>query len=502
MRKNFIFPALFAGLFLCFSQSCSKEEGCIITDKGEKKAEMLSFFSKSSLEDAIDGYGVVTKSGTSAILEESLLSPIENSRFVSDPILSVECSMLNIDPTSQSGSVFDVLGYDELVPNESFANLLNIRGEVEVQDTIYKVSPKGTYYFHKSDLNSFENNYRTISASELLPIGAGLYKVIFDNQIQVDGDIYLKDTFENSCDVYNDGVIGTSYEDENESNNNVSPVTKGNIDDRWTEALDFDWNSFDKHYTDAHTWAGELIQGVIGRNVSFEKEFDSKHRLKAKLYYYDYAVYSEIGALSKMQKKNWIGWSETDAQKIYQIWSNIVIWTPFQKTVKYPHVQTGSSIPREYLGTNVEDIPGTGERGVVSYFAGRDLSEQELKAFASKSYINSVIDLKINVDRDRLDSRTVAAKYVTEKGIYTIIYPYGKMVENKGEIQSKFSKDFHISLGFSLTPGSLPNDFMGWLQSASAEKLKAPELTQGEIMTAAKYNGAIKGMRLIKQHED
>ena len=73
---------------------------------------------------------------------------------------------------------------------------------------------------------------------------------------------------------------------------------------------------------------------------------------------------------------------------------------------------------------------------------------------------------------------------------------------NKGEIQSKFSKDFHIFIGLDLSGGSLPQDFKGWLQAAQAEQLKVPELIQGEMMTAAIYNGDTKGMRLIKKNED
>lgn len=470
--------------------SCGKE--CNVAENfSNDEVERLSFISKEALESAIDKGPLKIRS--QSILEGNLFFPITTALFASDPILSVECAMLGIDSDALQGPVFDVLRYDLLVPNKSFAALLNYRGEIEVKDTIYKVSPKGTYYFHKNYIKSFEEEYNYISSSELQPIGNDTYVVIIPHSELLFGKIYLKDTFGNGCSVLNEDdesattLCGDSF-----------VMTRGAEDDRWKEALDINWNSLDKHYTDAKTWAGEVIQGVVGRNVSFKTEFDSKHRLKAKLYYYDYAVYSEIGALSKMQKKNWIGWSGKDAEKIYQIWSNMVIWTPFTSVVKYPHVNDGAQIPRFYLGTQIEKIPGIGREGVVSYFAGRDLSEQELSQFASTNFVKSVIDLKIDIDKDKLDSRTMAAKYITEKGVYTVIYPYGKMIENGEEIQSKFSKDFHISIGASVTPGALPDSFKGWLQTASATSLKTPDLIQGEMRTAAKYNGVIKGMRLIK----
>ena len=475
--------------------SCSKEES-VVTDNtfDGHETDVLSFPSKEALENAIYGYYAETKAIDH--LTESMISPISSDRFVSDPILNTECSMLNINPENSSGSVYEALGYDWLVPNKSFASLLNYKGEVEVQDTIYKVSPKGTYYFHKDYLDTFEREYEAISSSPLQYIGDCTYFVSFCLN-GFSGDFYLKDTFGNGCEPLREDISN----DENSNDDHII-VTKVQENDDWREALNINWNALDTHYTDASTWVGEIIEGIFGRNVSFETEFDSNHRLKAKLYYYDYVVYAEIGALSKMQKKNWIGWSGKEAEKIYQIWSNMVIWTPFQSTVNYPHVNTGNTIPREYLGTQIEYIPGIDQEGIVSYFAGRDLSEQELNNFASANYVDGVINLNINVDPNVLDTRTMATKYITERGVYTIIHPYGKMVRNAEEIQSKFSKDFHIFIGISLTPGANPDTFGEWLSAVSTASLNVPRLIQGEMRTAAKYNNIIKGMRLIKANED
>ena len=481
--------------------SCAKQETDLLNSVQDSKTQILQmnhYDTKDALNQVIDicdGEIVSTKSSGIDNIRETIFINANSLDIDSDPILSVEADALSLNLTDLSGDIYHLFGYDWRVPNKTFASLLNYRGEIAVSDSVYKVSPRGTYSFPSEALETFEKHYCEIFNSKIIPIGESFYTIDIP---QLKNVVFLKDTYSTDCNIYTEDITV----DASTKSEVWSIATKGTEDDDWKEALKINWNSQDKYYTDAKTWAGKLIQGVVGRNVSFEKMFDDKHRLKAKLYYYDYAVYSEIGALSKMQKKNWIGWGETTPEKMFQIWSNIVIWVPFQNTVPYPHVSTGNNIPREYLGSKVEEIPGIGKTGKVAYFAGRDLSDAELQKFASSGYVQGVIDLKINVDKDRLDTRTMAAKYITERGVYVVIYPYGKMTMKSGEIQSKFSKDFHIQIGVSLTPGALPTTFKGWFNSVSAQALKAPQLLQGEMRTAAKFNGEIKGMRLIKQNKD
>ncbi len=40
---------------------------------------------------------------------------------------------------------YEALGYADLVPNENFAKLLNNRGEIIVDDSLYRITPLGTF---------------------------------------------------------------------------------------------------------------------------------------------------------------------------------------------------------------------------------------------------------------------------------------------------------------------------------------------------------------------
>ncbi len=113
--------------------------------------------------------------------------------------------------------------------------------------------------------------------------------------------------------------------------------------------------------------------------------------------------------------------------------------------------------------------------------------------------MNNVIDLKIHVNEDLSKDRICAAKYITNKCMYTVIYPYGKMGKNAEILQSTFDSDLHMIIGLKTPTSHLPKGWENWIKHVSGQKPKAPELIQGEIRVAAKHNGSIKGLRLIKQ---
>ena len=121
-----------------------------------------------------DGNVVATKSSYDTF--KSLLTEINSEELNLDPILSVESQLLNVTiPEQGLFSIYELLGYDWLVPNKTFASLLNVRGEVEVADTIYKVSPRGTFFFHKDLLKTFEDNYADILNAQYLKLDTSTY---------------------------------------------------------------------------------------------------------------------------------------------------------------------------------------------------------------------------------------------------------------------------------------------------------------------------------------
>lgn len=500
MKNLFVF-----GVLAIMAMACTKEERLADlpdTEVSNSEIGIISLSSKEELKDLIEN-GTTTPTRASDFGIKNLMTSINSVDILSDPILSVEASRIGIsNPASKN--VYDTFGYDYLVPNENFASLLNAKGEIQVRDTIYKISPRGTFYFQKDALAVFEANYDTLLDAPVTKLSEGRYII---DVSQVDSslqkiDIYIADTYQTGCDTWNKEFYEEVDPYYSEAETNPAPGLTKASGEEWIEALDIDWNSQEVFYTDSHTWVGGILQDAFGRNVNFDTEFDNKHRIKTRMYYYDYVVYSEIGATTKMQKKNWIGaWVKTPATEIYQIWNNMVIRAELTSRVEYPHTGNGENTPRHYLCTVQEEIPGSGLTGNVAYYAGRPLTDAEYESLANEDYVQAVIDMNVSGDVN-LSERVHAMKYICEDGIYTVVYPFGKIAQNTDEVKSLFSKDFHIMINFSLSGLTLPsNTFKNWLDAVSAQSLKAPELLQGELRSAAKYEGAVKGMRLIKTRE-
>lgn len=181
---------------------------------------------------------------------------------------------------------------------------------------------------------------------------------------------------------------------------------------------------------------------------------------------------------------------------MYLIWGNMLIKSKLPQSIQYPH--TGEPTTRTVLGVQMEIIPGTSEQGLVQYVSGKPLTDKELQDFANKDYAATVVDFKLNISPDD-KNRIKAVKYVTENSVTMVIYPNGKMNEGEEKIGSKFKKDPHIDIALVKLTVGLPMAIVDWLSKVKVQAFEAPELLYGDIMVAAKYNGEIKGMRIIKK---
>lgn len=113
------------------SLSCSKQDISLPSDCAEQSQNSsqergvtrLAFYSRSTLDKAIlngqnvDSYG------------NKLLT-----------------TALDRQDTRALGEGTVACDFSDLVPEEEFARLLNGQGEVQVGDTIYRITPSGTYY--------------------------------------------------------------------------------------------------------------------------------------------------------------------------------------------------------------------------------------------------------------------------------------------------------------------------------------------------------------------
>ncbi len=252
------------------------------------------------------GGAIVTKGETS--IPCNLFSRLEEVDINNDPILSYEMMAYEYEEGDNSKTLYQILGYDELVPNENFARLMNARGEFQVGDTIYKVSPKGTYYFPSESRMIFESEYSELENSKGV--------LIKDKTYQLAPNIYRYDTF---------GEV---------------------IEDTEVETKVFPIPGFENY--SYYTYTGSV--NLVLNNQLHYKTMSSNRRVKTRVYNHDYVVYQERGAYVKVQKKATIGWKDMVASELSLGWNNIIMTKEYEMGLNQP--LPGSS-PR-WLGVTTE----------------------------------------------------------------------------------------------------------------------------------------------------
>lgn len=125
--------------------ACTKEmvDNNLSYEEYTNQVEILSFDSPETLFESINAgtdHIIDTKVENSSSFR-NLFSKISRMEIEKDPILSYEVNKARFEGDV---TLYKGLGYDELVPNENFARLLNAHGEIRVGETIYKISPRGT----------------------------------------------------------------------------------------------------------------------------------------------------------------------------------------------------------------------------------------------------------------------------------------------------------------------------------------------------------------------
>ena len=287
MKKKFI--SAFIALTMLMMVSCTDEtnsgEKSIARNQMENEFGRLCFNSASELENVINEGNedegnivpmVMTRAGQNFV---SLLSKTnkKNTRGADD----------------SSETYYEALGYDSLVPNKAFAALLNLNGEIQVKDTIYRINHNGTYFYNVKDANKFNEICKQDSLGTFC--GNNLYKLS-------DG-IFLYKTF---CDTINN----QEYNDESSMNDDSVGRTRSEYSSVNPDLSNFDTVDPSKQKNLKNLW------GLLGSNKWYTSKHSKHRRISTRLYSYDYVIYHEAGISAKGEKKNFIGWSKTEADEI------------------------------------------------------------------------------------------------------------------------------------------------------------------------------------------
>lgn len=183
---------------------------------------------------------------------------------------------------------------DTLVDDPAFASVLNNKNEIQVENTVYRITPNGTFMYTPDKENQVDQLAKKLESGNTIPETQQkpyLYKV--------EDGVYRYATYAEARDntiEYSGGSGGGSG-----SNNNVSSSSTRDIE--------------------THVISHE---GQLGFIASYTRYFDSNHRIKFKFSSPNFVLFSYISVKVKFQKKGWTGlWQKTTCDKITLGWDGM-----------------------------------------------------------------------------------------------------------------------------------------------------------------------------------
>ncbi|TAH01449.1 MAG: hypothetical protein EAZ15_07300 [Sphingobacteriales bacterium] len=286
---------------------------------------MLSFRTINDFENVMAQISVTSESE----LPQKIETIIDNSKFIS---LYTKQKNLNarrlIAPMgTESNEIIEdttkIKPFEDLVPDPFFASVINDKLEINVAGVIYKITPFGTFIIKPEKLDRLN----IILLENPFVENQNLKNHLFyrnntnDDFYKIEDGIILLDTYNRA----KNDLINTELESQNLSlskanskiqlsKNSLSKKIMGTGNDEWI------YENIPTVQFGAKTWVGKLFQSLRGREEVHTQGFGPSNRVRVNFYNATWGVYSAIGVNVTMQKKNWIGWSSTNASEIRLGW--------------------------------------------------------------------------------------------------------------------------------------------------------------------------------------
>jgi len=371
----------------------------------------------------------------------------------------------------------------DLVQDEFFASVLNENMEIKVDSVIYKVTPFGTFII---DSEKYGRTIELLEANhfdEKEDFSAHKFfsHLLHDDFYKVEDGIILLDTYKRiSGGLDEDATISQPVALSNKKASTVS-----------AEGDDYIYNNIPTISFGAKTIAGKLFEKLRGREEVYTDEFENKRRIRVNFYNASWGIYSSIGASVKMQKKNWIGWSGTDAPELRLGWDGLEYYCGTVPSIPTP-TQPGG--PQRF---NPLDLPYVSKRYVevdllgypFTYDINKGIQQGVKKAYDfAKSNIQGLFPQPPNVNY-----AYKAWNDFTKKSISII----GGQDEVKGYNRESLSKVFDWAVGITVK-SNFENINFNAQKNIMNPALKF-ELRKASVYGLVKYGNIWKGARIVAQ---
>ncbi len=304
---------------------------------------------------------------------------------------------------------------DTIVTEPLFSSLLNSNGEIRVENTIYRITPYGTFMFlpdKKEFVDSLILKLESISYKSMQHISE-IEKEPYLYEIQE--GVYRYDTFVEMEDKLVEYETSVS-----------TPINNTNSDDFQVHTI-----------VNKHTIVGKFLQDAFGFSASYERYFRDDRRVKLKFSSPNFILFSYIKIKVEMQKKNWIGWSGTSCEELSLGWDGIkyifnhpVTMNPIPTRQNDPSTwRYGKMTPpgskKEYLVIEISDytITLTSKEVAKIFKASFDWVRGKLSPNTNKEYISVITKpTEINVSSESFtvyNSESISKTLDFSVGLFT-----------------------------------------------------------------------------------
>lgn len=422
---------------------------------------------------------------------------------------------------------------DKLVPDPIFASILNEKGEIQVDSTIYKVTKFGTFMIPSNKLEKLnaiislwnskssttQNTVQSTKGATTTLTGFSPYEdtnltLLDDGFYFIEPNIYLYDSYGYTNgnepnfydnDDYNSGINSQDYL----ANFTNEPVEYTNV---WSNLIggipynntlagpneDYIYNNLDTYTLGAKTWAGKLFESIRGRDEIHTVNFSSDNRVRVNFYDANYIIYSALGVSVKLQKKNWLGWSKTNADELRIGWD--VIQYDAGWGLNFSPPQVGWINPNNSVSHYNVDIPGTSHKFELFDLKLAGIRVQPIIDYNTNKLKQQGIKFLYDQAQNRLSFQE--RQDLTNKPFAFLTYPEvfnDKRIVTVGRDEERTINNDKMDKTFDWRTGTLRltfNSSGGF--SPSGEIEKDFELSSASVYGVAKYANQWKGIRIVK----
>lgn len=449
----------------CSNDMTNNETSLTKNGRDSISETFLKFQNKECLKNAIENG--TTRASLGLYGDDNFVSLMDKVK-ADDPYLNTISSEEKDYVLSNELSYYEMYGYDEILPNENFAKLLNSKGEIQVNDSVYRIT-----------------NYGTLCANiECLSEMDKCYDKLLKDSVDFGGNAQIK--------LSPNVVLCNSFK---KINFEQMATTRTNIDNVPSDVY--------KYYTsDPATFVGKLWSDLTGDRSVKHNEFTKGYRINGSLYDYDYLAYYESGVLVYMSKKRGgffkkiNGWKKIDADELIMSYKGITMVTDY----KMPS-SILASVPKNpvFVGNdNYVNVPWLSSKPIRTIdILGYDINAKSFYNLIKGGYKNAIPTLRKLLNHDVANDTRMVRFLTPTKAYYGIIdNQYDEY--NCNQIRKVFNSGIKLFVSSDIISNPLSFNSAKDLYTG-LRNIPVTNIAAGTVWLAANYNGKWGGLVIEKK---